>query len=81
MSTSRLYSTSAKPKVQCFVSPLVLASRSGNVEIVRLLLEAAAHANDAGRERGEALAVARDTGHAAIARLLTEACADPDVQK
>ena len=81
MSTSRLYSTSAKPKVQCFVSPLVLASRSGNVEIVRLLLEAAAHANDAGRERGEALAVARDTGHAVIARLLTEACADPDVQK
>ncbi|CAE7502326.1 mask, partial [Symbiodinium sp. CCMP2456] len=66
--------------VQCFVSPLVLASRSGNVEIVRLLLEAAAHAND-GRERGEALAVARDTGHAAIARLLTEACAAPDVQR
>ena len=50
------------------------------MEIVRLLLEAAAHAND-GRERGEALAVARDTGHAAIARLLTEACAAPDVQR
>ena len=61
-----------------FLSPLVLAARSGSVEIVQLLLEAAADAHAAaGRERCEALAVASGTGHVAIARLLIEARADP----
>ncbi|MEJ2246218.1 MAG: ankyrin repeat domain-containing protein [Acidobacteriota bacterium] len=56
-------------------TPLILASQNGNVEIVKLLLEAGAKVN-AATYAGTAVGAASQNGHVATAKLLIESGAD-----
>jgi ankyrin repeat protein len=60
-----------------FVTPLQEAARTGNVETVRLLLEAGARPNAGGRGAAPALSMAAIYGHVEVVQLLLAAGADP----
>ena len=57
-------------------TPLIIASRLGHAEAVRVLCEAGANVDRARRDRGTPLALASCYGHVEVARLLCEARAD-----
>ena len=62
-------------------SPLMLAAYMGQLEFLRLFLEAGANANLAMPNRGEtALHMAAVNGHTAAAKMLLDAGADPNLQ-
>ena len=58
-------------------TPLLFASRQGDVESARLLLAAGADVNDAAASGTSALVVAAHSGHGTLAALLLEVGADP----
>jgi ankyrin repeat protein len=60
-------------------TPLLFAAQSGDAESARILLEAGASINYATEEEGSALVVATAAGHEALAHLLLEKGADPNI--
>ncbi len=58
-----------------FETPLIVASESGQLQTVRLLLK---HGADPNREHGRALMLARENGYTDVADLLVKAGAKPD---
>lgn len=61
-------------------SPLMFAARSGDVDSVRLLLDAGAKASDASGDGMTALTLATVRGHVPAALLLLDRGADPNVE-
>ncbi len=59
--------------------PLLFAAQQGDIESARILLEAGADLNNSTPEYGNALVVACASGHEALALLLLEKGADPNV--
>jgi ankyrin repeat protein len=62
------------------MTPLILASQHGYIEIVKLLLDAGAIVKTKGRNDATALHVASQNGHAEIVKLLLDAGADVDAK-
>lgn len=60
-------------------SPLILAVRGGQIELVRLLLDRGANPNQAVPGEGAPLIMAADAGDLAMVRLLLERDADPNI--
>jgi ankyrin repeat protein len=62
-------------------TPLMMAARTGNLESVKLLIEAGANVNDAERFRGEtALMLAAVENHAPVVQALVDAGAQVNVR-
>ena len=60
------------------VTPLILASRGGHIEVVRLLREVEADKDKADDSRDTAVMYASEGGHLEVVQLLCEAGADKD---
>jgi uncharacterized protein len=60
-------------------TPLLFAARNGSVEPARLLIAAGANVNDQAPDGTSALAMASHSGHGAVAAVLLEHGADPNV--
>ena len=62
-------------------SALMAASEAGDIEVLRLLLEAGAHVNYRDNEGETALALASLRGHVEVVQMLVEACADTNSRR
>lgn len=60
-------------------TPLLFAARTGDLDTARFLLDAGARANESAPEGSTVLMVAAHSGHGAVAALLLERGADPNV--
>ena len=66
------------PKMKGGFTPLLFAAQQGDVDSVRILLEAGSDVNEATPENGSALVVATASGHEKLAIFLLEQGAEPN---